>query len=137
MSLKDYKAQRARQLEHRFMWFIVTLIMLVNLFVLVPASVADECLNAHRDACEDLSGAEVTFKKVGHITFSKVCSNGASACAVVNISAKECTIYYKTRTIDATLLNHELNHCRGWFHVGHGKKAYRRPWVDYSTYIGG
>lgn len=115
--------------------FIMALTAVVLLFVVLPAQ-ADTCENAHRDACEDLIGAEVTFEKVGHITFSKVCSNNAAACAVVNISAKQCTIYYKTRTIDATLLNHELNHCRGWFHKGHGKKANRRPWVDYQTHIG-
>ena len=137
MSLKDYKAQRARQLEHRFMWFIVMLIVLVNLFVLVPASVADACLNAHHDACEDLLDAEVFFERVTAKRFIEICGPEAEACSHVSITSKVCTIYYANRVLDQRTVAHELNHCRGWFHLGNSKSAYRRPWVDYSTYIGG
>lgn len=137
MSLKDYNIQRARRIENGFVWFIVTLIVLVNLFVLVPASAADECLRADRNACVDLLNADVTFSKVGEGTFEKHCGELSDACAVVNISKRQCTIYYKTRSIDKYVLEHELNHCRGWFHKGNSKKAYRNPWVDYKTYLGG
>ena len=54
MTIKDHNAQKARRLEHGFVWFIVTLVVLVNLLVIVPSASAAECTNADTAACEDL-----------------------------------------------------------------------------------
>ena len=137
MSLKDYRSQRARQLEHRFVWLIVSLVVLVNLCVIVPAASAAECINARYEACEYLLGAEVFFERVTADRFIELCGPEADACAKVSITRRVCTIYYAHHVLDAHVVEHEMNHCRGWFHIGETKSAYRRPWVDYTTYLGG
>jgi hypothetical protein len=137
MTTKDHNAQKARRFEHGFVWFIVTLIVLVNLFVIVPASEAVECHGAHISACEDLVGAEVTFKQVGTTSFQEVCGKDVDACAVLNVTRKQCTIYYRTRYLEKKVLDHEMNHCRGWFHKQNRASKYNRPWVDLDTYLGG
>ena len=122
--------------ERYFRYFIIALTAAVLLFVVLPAQ-ADTCERADRNSCEDLLTVEVTFSKVGEDTFEKKCGKLSDACAVVSITNRTCVIYYKTRSIDKYVLEHEMNHCRGWFHLGNSKSAYRRPWVDYKTYIGG
>ena len=136
MTIKDRNLQKARRLEHGFVWSIVTLIVLVNLFVIVPASKAAECQGAHISACEDLIGAEVTFKQVGNTAFQEVCGGDTDACAILNVTRAQCTIYYRTRHLDQKVLTHEMNHCRGWFHTQNRASKYNRPWVDLDTYLG-
>lgn len=115
--------------------FIMALTAVVLLFVVLPAQ-ADTCERADRNACADLLGAEITFSKVGEETFEQKCGELSDACAVVSITNRTCVIYYKTRALDKYVLEHELNHCRGWFHKGNNKRAYRNPWVDYKTFLG-
>lgn len=119
--------------------FIMALTAVVLLFVVLPAQ-ADTCRNADKLACEDLIGAEVFFEKVPAKRFKEVCGSDpreADACARLNISRRQCTIYYSTRTLDEHVVNHEMNHCRGWFHKGDSERAHKRAWVDYETFIGG
>ena len=137
MTIKDHNAQKARRLEHGFVWFIVTLVVLVNLLVIVPSASAAECTNADTAACEDLIGAEVTFEKLNSRTFDKICNPAADACATLNVRRKTCTIYYKVRMPSSAVVEHELNHCRGWFHRGDNKRAHAKPWVDYKTFTKG
>jgi hypothetical protein len=121
--------------EHGIVGVISTLVILVLMFVVEPANAA-ECAGAHQSPCEDLIGAEVTFEKVGSTKFESVCGDGADACAVLSVSLKQCTIYYRTRRISAKTVNHEMNHCRGWFHKQNRASKYNRPWVDINTYLG-
>ena len=120
--------------EHGFVAFIMALVVFVMVFVVMPAEAA-ECESAHLSACEDLIGAEVTFKHVRKSEFRKVCGLHADACAVLNVTAKQCTIYYYTRFLDSDVVDHELNHCRGWFHLSNDRSTYSQPWVDLHTYM--
>jgi hypothetical protein len=121
--------------ERYFTYFIMTLVVLVMLFVVMPAK-ADECVGAHNVACEDRIGAEVTFERIGSTQFIDICGFDVDACAVLNVTKKQCTIYYRTRYLEDYIVEHELNHCRGWFHIGDHSKAYKKPWVDLDTYLG-
>ena len=120
--------------ERFFVYFIMALIALVLLFVVAPAE-ATECTNAHKTPCPDLVGAEVTFKKIGQTRYESVCGDDTHACAVLNVTQKQCTIYYRTRFLEQEVIEHELNHCRGWFHPSDRKATYSRPWVDLTTYL--
>lgn len=122
--------------EQGFVAFILALVVFVMAFVVVPAEAA-ECTNAYETACEDLVGADVVFKKVRKTKFRRMCGLRAEACAVLNVTQKQCTIYYHTRFIDSEIVNHELNHCRGWFHQSDDQATYSQPWVDLDTYLGG
>jgi len=118
-----------------FTGFMMVLVVLVMLFVVMPAQAA-ECEGAHIKACPDITGAEVTFEKIGSTQFVELCGDGADACAVLNVSLKQCTIYYRTRRISTATVDHEMNHCRGWFHKHNRATMYNRPWVDIDTYLG-
>lgn len=122
--------------ENYFVATIVCLAAVVALFVVAPAAQSAECLGADRHACDDLLEAEVFFKQVPSKKLIDRCGFRAEACAVVDITNRVCTIYYATKSIDAYVLEHEMNHCRGWFHRGESKHDYRNPWVDYKTYLG-
>ena len=118
--------------------FIMALTAVVLLFVVLPAQ-ADTCVRADRSACEDLIGAEVFFERVSRHQFVEACGvhpDHVYACARLNISRRQCTIYYTTRWLDAHVVEHEMNHCRGWFHRGNTERAHQRPWVDYETFLG-
>lgn len=122
--------------ERGFVAFIMVLVVFVMTFVVMPAEAA-ECSNAHETACEDLIGAEVTFEQVRKTEFRKTCGVQAEACAVLNVTTKQCIIYYYTRFLDSHIVDHELNHCRGWFHQSDDRSTYSRPWVDFNTHLGG
>ena len=118
--------------------FIMALTAVVLLFVVLPAQ-ADTCVRADQQACEDLIGAEVFFERVSRHQFVEACGvhpDNADACARLNISRRQCTIYYKTHAIEKAVYEHEMNHCRGWFHKSRDNRTYHRPWVDYKTFLG-
>jgi hypothetical protein len=122
--------------ERGFVAFIMALVVFVMIFVVVPAE-ATECTDAHVSACKDLVGAEITFEKVSNTKYKSVCGDNTRACATLNVTTKQCTIYYRTRMLEQEILNHEMNHCRGWFHRSDREVTYSRPWVDLNTYLGG
>lgn len=89
------------------------------------------CLDAHQSPCPDVLRAEVFT--VTHYDLDSL----RAACALPEINAcamrtaswgeAKCVIHQLDST-PAEVFEHEMNHCRGWDHVGPGFDAYKQPW---------
>lgn len=89
------------------------------------------CIDAHLSPCADVLGAEVST--VIHDDLDSL----RAACALPEINAcamrtaswgeAKCVIHQLDST-PAEVFEHEMNHCRGWDHVGLGIDAYAQPW---------
>lgn len=106
------------------------------LLILLAAQTARQplsqvCRNADRDACPDILQAEIRIRyHDSKATLTSICGDVRSnACALRRARWHQavCDIHL-LRPASAPLLNHEMNHCRGWEHSGDSPEAYARPW---------
>ena len=80
--------------------------------------------------CEPLVSPEIEVIKVGNV--ARYCGLGAEGCAKLTAGFKTCTIYIELRAKKGTL-EHEMNHCYGWQHSGHGRRNHMKPWTPFPV----
>ena len=89
------------------------------------------CMGAYHSPCPDVLNTEIST--VTHPDLDSL----RAACALPEINAcamrtaswgeAQCVIHQLDST-PAEVFEHEMNHCRGWDHLGSGVEAYRQPW---------
>ena len=108
---------------------VLLLILLVAQFKQQP--LPQVCLQADRHPCPDLLQAEIHIRyHDSKAAVTSICGDERSnACALRRARWHQavCDIHLLKPASEA-LLNHELNHCRGWEHRGDSPEAYARPW---------
>ena len=90
------------------------------------------CFHADRLPCPDLLRAEVRLRyHDSRATLTPFCTDGRSnGCALrrARWNKAVCEVHLLLPASEA-LLNHEMNHCRGWEHGGDTRAAYAQPWT--------
>jgi len=115
-------------------WAVLLLVLAVValMAVFAPAPPLRGCLNADQRACPDLLEAQVRYRRhASRATLTPVCGSPRSnACALRRAHWQHvvCEIHL-LNSVGDRVLNHELNHCRGWEHAGDTPEAYARPWI--------
>jgi len=119
-----------------FKWWQWAALLAALLLILLAAQFARQplsqvCLNADRAPCPDILQAEIRIRyHDSKATLTSICGDVRSnACALRRVRWHQavCDIHL-LRPASAPLLNHEMNHCRGWEHSGDSPEAYARPW---------
>lgn len=89
------------------------------------------CEQANIRPCADYLRAAVKYyRHSSRSSLAEVCGNNRSnACALrrVRWGKTECDIHIADTTPDS-VIEHELNHCRGWDHQADSVVAYNQPW---------
>ncbi len=106
--------------------------LLVYMGVMDPSGPGDRhCQQAHMKPCVDTLGADISIHYHQNAsTVSALCGDVRSnACALRTFSfgSASCDIHI-LESVAHDVLEHELNHCRGWDHAGDTKAAYAAPW---------
>lgn len=112
--------------------FLLAVCALGYVFILDPAGPGDmSCAHAHQAPCEDLLAP--TIRVINHrdrASLLRYCPQPQNiACALRDISyaSADCDIHI-LESAPEHILEHELNHCRGWEHDGDSLEAYLAPW---------
>ena len=117
--------------------------MLVNIGLVVLAALvflsgprveaSEEPCRGEQRLCSALIAPEVIVVQTAtQNALEAVCGLGAKGCAHLHAGFERCTVYLGPRATRTTRL-HEENHCRGWDHTGHGRKAHRKPWRPFEV----
>lgn len=106
--------------------------LLAYIGVVDPLGPGDQrCHQANEQPCVDALGADITIHYHQNAAIvADLCGDLRSdACALRTFSfgSASCDIHILTDTAHH-VLEHELNHCRGWDHAGDTKEAYEAPW---------
>ena len=98
-----------------------------------PAAASEEPCRGERRLCPALITPEVVVVTMQtQMALEGVCGFNAHGCAQLHAGFTRCTIYLGPRAKSVTRL-HEENHCRGWDHAGHGRRAHRKPWSPFAV----
>lgn len=109
-----------------------------GLFLVLLAAAAHQnsrsevCFRASHELCPDLLKAKIQINR--HASRSMVASlcgdQRSNACAIRRARWQQVTCdVHVLSPEDPSVLQHELNHCRGWEHQGDTQEAYEQPWV--------
>lgn len=106
--------------------------LLAYIGIVDPLGPGDQrCHQAHVQPCVDALGADITIHYHQNVAIvADLCGDlRSNACALRTFSfgSASCDIHILT-DIPHHVLEHELNHCRGWDHAGDTKEAYEAPW---------
>ncbi len=89
------------------------------------------CDHGDSEPCPDLLLATIRIvEEPNRDALSAICGDQRSdACALrrFRYDSAECTIHLWTKA-PSSVLEHEMNHCRGWDHAGDTYADYRSPW---------
>lgn len=90
------------------------------------------CVAAGNELCPDLLKANIRITQyASQRAITSVCGdNRSNACAIRRARWQRVTCEVHVLTpVDSDVLQHEMNHCRGWEHQGDSPAAYAQPWV--------
>ena len=106
--------------------------LLAYIAVVDPLGPGDQrCQRANVQPCVDALGADVKIHyHQDPAIVADLCGDlRSNACALrtFNFSSARCDVHILSDTAHH-VLEHELNHCRGWDHAGDTTEAYEAPW---------
>jgi hypothetical protein len=78
--------------------------------------------------CPALIEPEVIVKTLSSV--ARYCGFDAEGCARLTKGFRQCYVFIKRKALRGTL-KHEMNHCRGWAHEGHGHHNHAKLWTPF------
>lgn len=115
-------------------WLLLLLgLLLVTAMALFsPDPTLRGCLHANQRKCPDLLRAQIRFRRHdSKATLTPICGSPRSnACAIRQAHWQR--VVCEVHLLDAVgeeVIEHELNHCRGWEHGEDTPESYLQPWT--------
>ena len=112
--------------------FLSSLSLVLLLTSLSQKSSSEICVTEAYELWPDLLKAKIRITQyASQSTITSVCGdNRSNACAIRRARWQRVTCeVYVLMPVDSGVLQHEMNHCRGWEHRGDSPAEYAQPWV--------
>ncbi|MDG1065188.1 MAG: hypothetical protein P8O91_03135 [Luminiphilus sp.] len=130
--MRQSASQHSIRVKPKWVLFLGGLSLVLLLAGLCQKSSSEFCVGGGHELCPDLLGATIRIKRYALPSMvAHICGDRRSnACAIRKARWQRVTCEVHVLTPEAPgVLQHELNHCRGWEHQGDSQEAYGQPWV--------